>query len=126
MGQSPRDPELYATIKRRVQRQYGRWSAYASGALVQQYTKAYRAAHGPRSRPYVGARSRDPPLARWFRENWTDVKTGRPCGGAKSDSHYPTCRPRSQYEALTHAQRRAMVRRKQKAGSKTTSYRGIL
>ena len=32
-------------------------------------------------------------LTRWFKENWVDVKTGKPCGRKKGESRgYPACR----------------------------------
>jgi hypothetical protein len=122
---TPRDQKLYDRIKKKVQKQYRRWSAYASGSLVQQYKNAYLKKHGS-SNAYTGTKSSKAPLTTWFRENWVDVKTGKPCGAVKTTSYYPTCRPKEQYEALTTKQRRGMIRRKQKAGSKTTSYRDIL
>jgi hypothetical protein len=121
---TPRDQQLYNRIKKRVQKQYGRWSAYASGSLVQQYKKAYQKKHGS-TNAYTGSKSSTAPLTTWFRENWVDVKTGRPCGAVKTKRYYPTCRPRAQHMALSEKQRRGMIRRKQRAGSKTTSYRDI-
>tara|TARA_R110002020_G_C16092536_1_gene758002 strand:- start:398 stop:721 length:324 start_codon:yes stop_codon:yes gene_type:complete len=36
-------------------------------------------------------------LDRWFKEEWVDIKTGKPCGRQKSEksrkSKYPACRP---------------------------------
>ena len=34
-------------------------------------------------------------LKRWFKENWVDVKTGKPCGRQKGEKRrgYPACRP---------------------------------
>lgn len=128
MPATPRDTSLYAEIKKRVSEQYGgKWSAYASGSLVQQYKREFRKKHGSRRSPYIdGAKSRDAPLATWFRENWVDVKSGRPCGSVKTDDYYPTCRPRDQYESLTPSQRRRMVSRKQIAKDRVASYVGIL
>jgi hypothetical protein len=37
-------------------------------------------------------------LGKWFGEEWTDVKTGKPCGrsGAKDKGRpYPACRPKA-------------------------------
>lgn len=121
----PRDPQLYERIKKRVKKQYSRWSAYASGSLVQQYKKAYAAKHGGGS-PYVGRKTRSAPLATWFRENWTDVKTGNPCGSVKTRSYYPTCRPKATYDRLSDRQRRGMVRIKQRVKAKTASYDAVL
>ena len=34
-------------------------------------------------------------LTRWFKENWVDVKTGKPCGRSKGENRaYPACRPK--------------------------------
>jgi hypothetical protein len=122
---TPRDPELYEKTKRRVQKQFGRWSAYASGALVQQYKAAFQKKHG-HDRAYIGTKKKSAPLTTWFRENWIDVKTGRACGNAKTTDYYPTCRPKREYDRMTTMQRRKMIAKKQKSGSKTTSYRDIL
>lgn len=38
-------------------------------------------------------------LKKWFKEDWRDVKTGKPCGrSGKGDKRkgYPACRPASQ------------------------------
>ena len=34
-------------------------------------------------------------LKRWFKEEWVDVKTGKPCGRQKGEKRkgYPACRP---------------------------------
>ena len=34
-------------------------------------------------------------LARWFKEGWIDIKTGKPCGRQKGEKRkgYPACRP---------------------------------
>ncbi len=37
-------------------------------------------------------------LGKWFGEEWTDVKTGKPCGrksATKSKRAYPACRPKA-------------------------------
>jgi len=35
-------------------------------------------------------------LGKWFGEEWTDVKTGKPCGRQKGESRsYPACRPKA-------------------------------
>ena len=34
-------------------------------------------------------------LKRWFKEEWIDVKTGKPCGRSKGESRgTPYCRPK--------------------------------
>ena len=34
-------------------------------------------------------------LTRWFKEDWVDIKTGKPCGRKKGEKRkgYPACRP---------------------------------
>jgi len=41
-------------------------------------------------------------LKRWFKEEWVDVKTGKPCGRKKGESRsYPACRPKKRVSSKT-------------------------
>ena len=41
-------------------------------------------------------------LTRWFKENWVDVKTGKPCGRTKGEKRgYPACRPSKRVSSKT-------------------------
>ena len=41
-------------------------------------------------------------LTRWFKENWVDVKTGKPCGRSKGEKRgYPACRPSKRVSSKT-------------------------
>ena len=41
-------------------------------------------------------------LTRWFKENWVDVKTGKPCGRKKGERRgYPACRPSKRVSSKT-------------------------
>ena len=41
-------------------------------------------------------------LTRWFKENWVDIKTGKPCGRAKGEKRgYPACRPSKRVSSKT-------------------------
>ena len=43
-------------------------------------------------------------LGKWFGEEWTDVKTGKPCGrssASKSKRPYPACRPKAVASKIT-------------------------
>ena len=41
-------------------------------------------------------------LDRWFKENWVDVKTGKPCGRQKGEKRgYPACRPTKRVSSKT-------------------------
>ena len=41
-------------------------------------------------------------LTRWFKENWVDVKTGKPCGRTKGENRgYPACRPKKRVSSKT-------------------------
>ena len=41
-------------------------------------------------------------LTRWFKENWVDVKTGKPCGRSKGEKRgYPACRPKKRGSSKT-------------------------
>ena len=41
-------------------------------------------------------------LTRWFKENWVDVKTGKPRGRKKGEQRgYPACRPKNRVSSKT-------------------------
>ena len=41
-------------------------------------------------------------LTRWFKENWVDVKTGKPCGRSKGEKRgQPACRPSKRVSSKT-------------------------
>lgn len=41
-------------------------------------------------------------LKRWFKEEWIDVKTGKPCGRSKGDGRsVPYCRPKKRISSDT-------------------------
>ena len=41
-------------------------------------------------------------LTRWFKENWVDVNTGKPCGRQKGEKRgYPACRPSKRVSSKT-------------------------
>ena len=41
-------------------------------------------------------------LDRWFKEDWVDVKTGKPCGRQKGEKRgYPACRPSKRVSSKT-------------------------
>ena len=42
-------------------------------------------------------------LRRWFKEEWVDVKTGKPCGRKKGEKRggYPACRPSKRVSSET-------------------------
>ena len=41
-------------------------------------------------------------LKRWFKEEWTDVRTGKPCGRVKDESRgVPYCRPKKRISSAT-------------------------
>ena len=68
-------------------------------------------------------------LTRWFKENWVDVKTGKPCGRSKGEKRgYPACRPSKRVSSKTPktvgemtAAEKARFKR-EKTGSKKITY----
>ena len=41
-------------------------------------------------------------LKRWFKEEWTDVRTGKPCGRSEGESRgVPYCRPKKRVSSKT-------------------------
>ena len=54
-------------------------------------------------------------LKKWFREEWVDVKTGKPCGRTgkeKKKRAYPSCRPKKVAAKMTKAEKASSARRK--------------
>lgn len=54
-------------------------------------------------------------LTKWFKEEWVDVKTGKPCGrksATKSKRPYPSCRPKAVAAKMTAAEKKSSVKRK--------------
>lgn len=125
----PANKAQYAAVVADVKARVARWpSAYASGMVVQRY-KDVMAARGEPAYT-TESTSATPGLTRWFKEKWTDVRTGKPCGAAKTGAYYPTCRPTVRVTAatprlardLTAPQKRSMIRQKQKAGPAKVNY----
>ena len=68
-------------------------------------------------------------LTRWFKENWVDVKTGKPCGRSKGEKRgYPACRPSKRVSSKTPKTASEMSSaekarfKREKTGSKKISY----
>ena len=64
-------------------------------------------------------------LRRWFKEDWVDVKTGKPCGRKKGESRgTPYCRPSKRVSSetpktskeMTATEKRSKIREKNKLG----------
>jgi hypothetical protein len=54
-------------------------------------------------------------LTKWFKEEWIDVKTGKPCGrksAKKSKRPYPSCRPKAVAAKMTAAEKARSKSRK--------------
>jgi len=62
-------------------------------------------------------------LTKWFKEEWVDIKTGKPCGRKKakgSKRPYPACRPKAVASKMTKAEKEAAKRKKK--GPKAIKY----
>ena len=64
-------------------------------------------------------------LKRWFKEEWTDVRTGKPCGRKKGETRgTPYCRPKKRVSSktpktikeMTAAEKRSRIAQKKKLG----------
>jgi hypothetical protein len=64
-------------------------------------------------------------LKRWFKEDWVDVKTGKPCGRKKGEKRgTPYCRPRKRISKktpktageLTKSEKRSRIAQKNRLG----------
>lgn len=64
-------------------------------------------------------------LKRWFKENWVDVRSGKPCGRRKGEKRgTPYCRPSKRVSSktpataseITSSQKRKRISQKRKLG----------
>ena len=64
-------------------------------------------------------------LKRWFKENWKDVRSGKPCGRQKGEKRgKPYCRPSRRVSSktpktaseMTKAEKRSRISQKKKLG----------
>jgi hypothetical protein len=131
---TPTDPEEYARAVEKVKARVARWpNAYASGQVVIEYKRAMKEKGRP---PYKAKAAAAVPrektaLARWYAEDWRDIKTGAPCGAVHTAAYYPTCRPAKRVTEqspvpvtdLSAAEVKRMISQKQKAKEATVSYR---
>ena len=98
MSNQPTNPRLYNEIKSKVKATVSKWpSAYASGMVIKQYKEAMQQRG---LAPYANNK-KDGNLSRWFKEDWVDIKTGKPCGSVKKGGYYPTCRPSKRISSQT-------------------------
>jgi len=130
MSAIPTNQKLYDSIVAKVKARVERWpSAYASGMVVSEYKKAMKKLG---KKPYKDADK--PPkklLARWYKEKWIDIKTGKECGKVRTDKYYPTCRPSIKVtkktpvtaNELTQKQKDSMIKKKQKAKKARVDYK---
>ncbi len=67
-------------------------------------------------------------LTKWFKEEWVDVKTGKPCGRksakkGKSKRPYPACRPKKVASRISKSEARKKTGPKKVKWSVTASGR---
>ncbi|HAI39547.1 MAG TPA: hypothetical protein DCM40_16285 [Maribacter sp.] len=65
-------------------------------------------------------------LTKWFKEEWVDVKTGKPCGRksakkGKSKRPYPACRPKKVASRISKSEARKKTGPKKVKWSVTAS-----
>ena len=69
----------------------------------------------PKKKSTIPANVKNKALYSWFKEEWVDVKTGKPCGrksAKKSKRPYPSCRPKAVAAKMTAAEKRSSAKRK--------------
>ena len=97
---TPKNKKLYNQIKQKIRRsldkQGKRWSAYASGRLVSEYKR--------KGGTYSGDYNDTTGIGRWFREEWIDVcywPKRVKCGRDKDRKNFPYCRPSHRVNSKT-------------------------
>lgn len=69
----PADKDLYEKVKKFIYMKYPIHSAYRSGLLVKEYKKQFLNRYPERS-PYLGKKSSNSGLPRWFAEEWRNQR----------------------------------------------------
>ena len=138
MSAIPTNKKLYDSIVTKVKSQVARWpSAYASGMVVSEYKKAMKKLGKEPYKDVDKSLAKTPakllikPLARWYKEKWIDIKTGKECGKVRTDEYYPTCRPSIRVtkgtpttaNELSQKQKSSMIKQKQKAKKTRVNYK---
>lgn len=120
----PRDPTLYAKVKRSIYKKYPKHSAYRSGLLVQAYKKEYKQKHHS-SQAYSGKKPKRSGLSRWYAEDWRNQR-GEVGYRYKSDVYRPTRRITSKtpitFSELT-PQEVTRARRVKRSGRRVSRFR---
>jgi hypothetical protein len=95
MSCKPKNTVLYAKVKSEVKKRVNRWpSAYASGQLVHEYKRRGGKYQCGKKNSNKNSNKSESGLARWFKEKWIDICTGKPCGRKNpKERKYPYCRP---------------------------------
>mgnify|MGYP003124633656 CR=1 FL=1 len=59
-------------------------------------------------------------LRKWFKEDWRDVSTGKPCGRKsatkESGRSYPACRPKAVASTMSASEKKRMTSKKRSSG----------
>lgn len=115
---TPRDLNLYNSIKERVYKDIPKHSAYRSGILVQKYKSAYLKKYG-HSNAYLGTKKNNSGLDRWFKEQWETVD-GKKTYSKRGDIFRPTVKVNENtpttYKELTKKQVGNAIIEKAKTG----------
>lgn len=78
-----------------------------------------------KAKPAVRKTKKGAALKRWFKEDWVDVKTGKPCGRKKGEKRgTPYCRPSKRVSSktpktsseMTKAEKSSRVAQKKRIG----------
>jgi hypothetical protein len=94
MSSQPKDPDLYAKVKKQIYAKMPVHSAYRSSHLVKRYKAEYEKKHGGSKQAYSGTSkkmNRDRGLQRWHREQWRS-DTGEVGYRDRSSVYRPTKR----------------------------------
>ena len=100
----PVNKALYARVKAEAKHKFKVYPSAYANAWLDESTKNVVALivwrkNVAKSSPNPRAKGG---LTRWFKENWVDVKTGKPCGRSKGEKRgYPACRPSKRVSSKT-------------------------
>jgi len=120
----PVDVAMYNEVKKEVDKNYDKPSAYRSMAYTRTYIKKFKEKYGAKRNPYSGSKPGN--LKVWRNEKWIDIKSflenpknPTACGNEPyKKGEYPLCMPEKKAATYSKEELQLLVARKNELGKR--------
>jgi hypothetical protein len=120
----PVDVAMYNEVKKEVDKNYDKPSAYRSMAYTRTYIKKFKEKYGAKRNPYSGSKPGN--LKVWRNEKWVDIKSflenpknPTACGNEPyKKGEYPLCMPEKKAATYSKEELQLLVARKNELGKR--------